>query len=106
MKKYIKIIFSVCLVLLCISNIKQVSAQEAMGEIKVTDIEYNDDQAIVKVTVTNNTYTNDQLKIMFLTAEAKNNYGYYYSEKGTKIDNNVYEFTLTLPKNDILYYRN
>lgn len=101
MKKYIKIIFSVCLVLLCISNIKQVSAQEAMGEIKVTDIEYNDDQAIVKVTVTNNTYTNDQLKIMFLTAEAKNNYGYYYSEKGTKIDNNVYEFTLTLPKNDI-----
>ncbi|WP_455684372.1 hypothetical protein [Thomasclavelia sp.] len=101
MKKYIKVMFSICLILLCMSNIMQVSAQEAMGEIKVTDIQYDDDQATVKVTVTNNTYTSDQLKNMFLTAEAKNNYGYYYSEKGTKVDNNVYEFTLILPKNDV-----
>lgn len=101
MKKYIKVMFSICLVLLYMSNITQVSAQETMGEIQVTNIQYNDDQAVVKVTVTNNTYTNDQLKNMFLTAEAKNNYGFYYSEKGTKVDNNVYEFTLFLPKNDI-----
>lgn len=100
MKKYIKVVFSICLILLCMSNIMQVSAQEAMGEIKVTDIQYDDDQAVVKVTFTNNTYTSDQLKNMFLTAEAKNNYGYYYSGKGIKVDNNVYEYTLTLPKDD------
>lgn len=101
MKKYIKVVFSICLVLLCISNITQISAQEAMGEIKVTDIQYDEDQATVKVIVTSKTYTSDQLKIMTLTAEAKNNYGFYYSEKGTKIDTDVYEFTLILPKNDV-----